>query len=142
MWTKMAMLVLSCAACYDAVPADPAGTHEDAAVPDGSGGSSGQVTITCAESPEANTFGDASNAGCTITPFEFCTVSSGGTILPDGGVLGGTVTCRSACLASEYAVICFSSDGGSPAPLDSALDCHGMGGPTPPDVSSYCCPCG
>jgi hypothetical protein len=151
MSTKMSAIALVCCFVFSCSTSDPANVPGDAGTdasivtisnPTSDGASDRQITVTCTESPKASTYSDASNSGCqSSTPVQLCDVSAGATILPDGGVSGGTVSCQSGCLSSEYSVTCLSSDGGNPLSPDASLGCRDMGVPTPPYASFSCCPC-
>jgi hypothetical protein len=81
---------------------------------------------------------DAANSGCFAhVPGQICEVSNGATVLPDGGVSGGTESCHSLCGASEYEMTCQFTNTGP----DPSLGCTVIPIPTPSCCLYYCCPC-
>jgi hypothetical protein len=98
---------------------------------------------TCHHPSSVDTDSDASRSGCfAMPPGQICQVSSGATVLPDGGVSGGTQSCKSLCGTSQYEVACRSTDivGAIPDP-QSSLGCKVIPIPTPSNALFYCCPC-
>jgi hypothetical protein len=85
-----------------------------------------------------------SGPGCFGGPArQICQVSNGATInAEDGGVSGGTESCKSLCGASQYEMTCSAAavNAVSPDP-DSALGCQVIPIPTPSSTLFYCCPC-
>jgi len=105
----------------------------------GVGSTSSEVQVTCTEPTNANTMDGG--VGCDPSPpQQFCQVSSGATILPNGTVQNGTATCTNDCQPSEYSLICNSSSTMATAP-DPSLNCKSVGGPQPANQGTYCCPC-
>lgn len=81
---------------------------------------------------------DPAGPGCFAhAPGQICLVSNGATILPDGGVSGGTESCNSICGASQYEMTCMDTD----AAPDPSLGCQLIPIPTPSCCLYYCCPC-
>jgi hypothetical protein len=89
-------------------------------------GSSQVGSLTCQSPPGVSVAPDAAVAGCFRTAFQLC----------------NTMSCQSACNASDYAMTCTggSAFGSIPAP-DAALGCTVLPIPTPSDLLIYCCPC-
>lgn len=94
--------------------------------------------------------GDASALGCWArATFNVCEVPNGGSVSADGTITGPdgkvvTNACHDACSTSEYALTCtgdMATPGVMPSP-DSSLGCRVIPGPTPSNVTSYCCSCG
>jgi hypothetical protein len=104
------------------------------------------AAAACVYPANADTFSDASPVGCKPGPTaQTCQVSSGATILPDGGVANGTETCSPDCGPSQYELSCTSGPVGPqpnaiPSP-DPSLGCTDIGEPTPSNYLFYCCPC-
>ncbi|HEY4159695.1 MAG TPA: hypothetical protein VGM29_16405 [Polyangiaceae bacterium] len=107
----------------------------------GSGQGPANTEATCHYPSGVST--DASAPGChAVDSAKICQVSNGATVLPDGGVTGGTETCQSVCATGDYELTCLGSDplGPVPAPLPS-LGCQVVPLPTPSNELFYCCPC-
>jgi hypothetical protein len=88
-----------------------------------------------------------SESGCFGgPPGQSCLVSNGALILEDGGVSGGTESCKSLCGASQYELTCRTVTASGvvassiPDP-DPVLGCQVIVSPTPSNVLFYCCPC-
>jgi hypothetical protein len=95
--------------------------------------------LSCNAPPGVEFIADASASGpgCIAhPPGQICQVSNGATVLPDGGVSGGTETCSSVCAGSDYEMTCEGA--GDP---DPSFGCQVIPIPTPSDVTFYCCPC-
>ena len=74
--------------------------------------------------------------GCTArSNFRVCQVSSGATVLGDGGVINGTESCTDACTSAEQALSCTGN-----AQPNPASDCRVIPVPTPNGVTDWCCP--
>ena len=105
----------------------------------------GGPDTACGYPPAASAFDDASNSGCRPVPTgTICAVSNGATINPaDGGVTGGTATCRPDCMSSQFQLSCSTDLGlGGTIPEPAAtLGCTPLGGPMPSNSIDYCCPC-
>jgi hypothetical protein len=89
-------------------------------------GSSQVGSLTCQSPPGVSVASDAAAAGCFRTAFQIC----------------NTMSCQSACSASDYALSCTgaSAFGSIPEP-DASLGCKVLPVPTPSDLLIYCCPC-
>jgi hypothetical protein len=80
---------------------------------------------------------EPSGSGCFAGPAkQICEVSNGATVLPNGGVSGGTESCRSLCGPSEYEMTCM----GSASSPDPSLGCQVIPIPTATCCLYYCCP--
>jgi hypothetical protein len=86
---------------------------------------------------------DGSMSGCHAgPPGQLCLVSNGATVNLDGGVSGGTESCKSLCGAAQYELSCTSTGISGPIPDPAtSLGCVIIPGPTPSDALFYCCPC-
>ena len=87
---------------------------------------------------------DGSMSGCHAgRPGQICEVSNGATVnIEDGGVSGGTESCKSLCGAGQYELTCTSAGISGPiADPDTSLGCVIIPIPTPSDALFYCCPC-
>jgi hypothetical protein len=82
---------------------------------------------------------DPSSSGCFAGPAkQICEVSNGATVnAEDGGVSGGTESCRSLCGPSQYGMTCM----GANSDPDPSLGCQVIPIPTPSCCLYYCCPC-
>jgi hypothetical protein len=89
-----------------------------------------------------------SGSGCFGgPPAQICIVSNVATINgEDGGVSGGTESCKSLCGAYQYELTCRTATASGvvassiPDP-DPVFGCQIIPGPTPSNVLFYCCPC-
>jgi hypothetical protein len=125
-----AVLVALTAACSGAVAPGAASSSQQADAEDGG---------TCQYPAGVDVDPDASGTGCFAGPAgRACAVSSGATVLPDGGVSGGTESCKSFCGSAEYQMSCQGNTVPEPS---SSLGCQVIPIPTPADVTYYCCPC-
>jgi hypothetical protein len=106
----------------------------------GSGQASQRIAVTCTQPKNVDT--SDGGVGCAPSPTnQFCQVSSGATILPDGAVVGGTATCEDTCGPGDYELTCTSVAPAAPPAPGPGLDCKPVGGPEPSNESLYCCPC-
>ena len=95
---------------------------------------------------------DAGSVGCWAhVNTNVCQVPAGdvvdshGTILAPDGTPVADVSCRQACVASEYVVQCVGEMSSRPLTIptpDSSLACRVLALPTPSNEIFYCCPCG
>jgi hypothetical protein len=90
-------------------------------------GSGSKVSsLTCQSPPGVSAASDAAAAGCFRTAFQVC----------------DTVSCQSACSASDYSLTCTGTKAFGPIPEpDATLGCTVLPIPTPSDLLIYCCPC-
>jgi hypothetical protein len=104
----------------------------------------GGPSVACHYPSNVDVNANPSGPGCFAGPArQICQVTNGATVLPDGGVSGGTESCRSLCGASQYEMTCTSATL-SPSPIPapaSSLGCQIIPILTPSDVLFYCCPC-
>jgi hypothetical protein len=110
----------------------------------GAGQQNGGTDAACQYPANADT-DDGSTSGCHAgPPAQDCQVSSGATINgADGGVTGGTESCKPLCSSAQYELTCMSAGISGPIPDPaSSLSCQIIPGPTPSNALFYCCPCG
>jgi len=95
----------------------------------------------CSVPVSADTFSEASGAGCKAhTVFQICEVPSGSTIEGDGAITtpnDASVTCTDPCSTTEYSLACSGF-----AMADPGLNCKVVPEPTFNGDTNYCCPCG
>jgi len=108
-----------------------------------SGGADGQQSVaqeTACQYPANVDSDDGAMSGCHAgPPGRICIVSNGASInAEDGGVTGGTESCRSLCGATDYEMTCTSGGVSDPA---ASLGCQVIPDPTPFGEVFYCCPC-
>jgi hypothetical protein len=100
--------------------------------------------VVCAYPDSVQTDAGDSADGCFAgPPGKICQVSNGATVLPDGGVSGGSETCTPLCAGSQYELSCRSqqlTNSQIPSP-DPTLNCQAIAIPTPSNALFWCCPC-
>ncbi|HEX8789891.1 MAG TPA: hypothetical protein VF765_02995 [Polyangiaceae bacterium] len=125
-WLALALLTAACSA------ATSSGGSASSQQAGSNGGGS------CRYPGNVQVSSDPSGPGCFAhAPGQICQVSNGATVLPDGGVSGGTESCTSICGASQFEMTCMDTNS---AP-DPSLGCTVIPIPTPSCCLYYCCPC-